>query len=159
VAEIRVHAVDEQMTDKDQHMGDIQMMDMAQEGHVRSENEVHEMSDKLKIKWKKVKEFMNYMSPKGLGQLIQNLNDKQREDIQEIDFVGVLHLQTDIIPNKMAVWLVQNLDTCSCFLPLANGRMRVAEHDVHVMLGLPMGPLEIVQPDNEIIRLLSSEAS
>ena len=45
-----------------------------------------EMSDKLKIKQKKVKEFINQMSPKGLWQLIPNLNDKQKEGIQEISF-------------------------------------------------------------------------
>ncbi|KAJ8420015.1 hypothetical protein Cgig2_020041 [Carnegiea gigantea] len=102
------------------------------------------MSDQPKIKRKKVKEFINQMSPKGLQQLIQNLNDKQKEGIREIRFGGFLHLQADIIPEKLVVWLVWNFDTCSCSLPLANGRMRVTERDVHVMLGLPMGPLSCV---------------
>lgn len=61
-----------------------------------------------------------------------------------------MHLEADIIPGKMAVWLVQNFDMCSCSLPLANGRMRVTERDVHVTLGLPTGPLEVVKPENEI---------
>ena len=41
-------------------------MNNVQEGHVRFVNGEHEMSDKLKIKRKKVKEFINQMSPKGL---------------------------------------------------------------------------------------------
>ncbi|KAJ8428281.1 hypothetical protein Cgig2_034095 [Carnegiea gigantea] len=133
-AEIRVHGVDEQLPDKDQHVGDVLMMNKAQGGHVRSGNGHREMSDKLKIKWKKVKEFINQMSPKGLRQLIENLNDKQKEGIREID--GKL--------------LVRNFDMWSCSLPLANGRMRLTEYDVHVMLGLPTSPLEIVEPENEI---------
>ncbi|KAJ8426238.1 hypothetical protein Cgig2_018523 [Carnegiea gigantea] len=56
----------------------------------------------------------------------------------------------DIIPEKMVVWLVRNFDTCSCSLPLANGRMRATDCDVHVMLGLPMGRLEVVESENEI---------
>ncbi|KAJ8421370.1 hypothetical protein Cgig2_025253 [Carnegiea gigantea] len=42
------------MTDKDQHVHDVQTMNKAQEGHFRSENGEYEMSDKLKIKLKKV---------------------------------------------------------------------------------------------------------
>ncbi|KAJ8446010.1 hypothetical protein Cgig2_012354 [Carnegiea gigantea] len=127
--EIRVHVVDEQMMDKDQHGGDVQMMNEAQEGHVRPRNDEREMLDQPKIKRKKVKEFINQMSSKGLG---------------------FLHLQDDIIPEKMAVWLVQNFDTCSFSLPLVNGRKRVTERDVHLTLGLPTGPLEVVKPKNEI---------
>ena len=68
------------------HEADVQMMNKAQEGNVRSGNGERVMSDKLKIKQKKVKEFINQMSPKGLWQLIPNLNDKQKEGIQEISF-------------------------------------------------------------------------
>ncbi|KAJ8442718.1 LOW QUALITY PROTEIN: hypothetical protein Cgig2_011638 [Carnegiea gigantea] len=50
----------------------------------------------------------------------------------------------------MAVWLVRNFDTYSCSLPVANGRMRVTEHDVHVTLGLPTSPFEVVESENEI---------
>ncbi|KAJ8421086.1 LOW QUALITY PROTEIN: hypothetical protein Cgig2_010320 [Carnegiea gigantea] len=138
------------MTDKDQHGGEVQMMNKAQEGHVRHGNGEREMSDQLKIKRKKVKEFINQMSPKGLWQLIQSLNDKQKEGIREIGFRGFLHLQADIILEKMVVWLVRNFDMCSCSVPLANGRMRVTEHDVHVTLGLPTGPFEVVELENEI---------
>ncbi|KAJ8442719.1 hypothetical protein Cgig2_011639 [Carnegiea gigantea] len=72
----QVHTVDEQTIDKDQHGADIQMMNKAQEGHVKPENGKREMSEKPKIKRKKVKEFINQISPKGLQQLVQNLNDK-----------------------------------------------------------------------------------
>ena len=80
------------MKGKDQHGGDVQIMNKAQEGHVRPRNGEREMSDQPKIKWKKVKEFINWMSPKGLRQLVQNLNDKQKEGIREIGFGGFLLL-------------------------------------------------------------------
>jgi len=44
---------------KDQHMAVVQMMNKAQEGNVRSGNGERVMSDKLKIKQKKVKDFIN----------------------------------------------------------------------------------------------------
>ncbi|KAJ8425624.1 LOW QUALITY PROTEIN: hypothetical protein Cgig2_018409 [Carnegiea gigantea] len=74
------------MTNKDQHEGGIQMMNKAQEGHVKPKNDEREMSDKLKIKWQK---------------------------------------------RRWQLWLVQNFDMCFCSRPLANGRMRVTEHDIH----------------------------
>lgn len=43
-----MHGVDGQMTNKDLHVGNVQMMNEVQEGHVRSENGEREMSDKLK---------------------------------------------------------------------------------------------------------------
>jgi len=82
------------------------MMNKGQEGHVGSGNGEHERSDKSKIRCKKVKEFNNWMSPKGLRQRIENLNDKQKEAVREIDFGSFLHLQADMIPRKLALWLV-----------------------------------------------------
>ncbi|KAJ8423852.1 hypothetical protein Cgig2_024098 [Carnegiea gigantea] len=48
-----------------------------------------------------------------------------------------------MILGKLALWLLQNFDTCSYSLPLAHGRMRVTEHDVHMTLCLLKGPLEV----------------
>ncbi|KAJ8435257.1 hypothetical protein Cgig2_009390 [Carnegiea gigantea] len=44
---------------------------------------------------------------------------------------------------------------CSCSLPLAHGRMRVTEHDVHVTLGLPTGLLELCYLDHVVFKLRS----
>ena len=65
--EIHVHAVNEQMMGNDQYIGNVQMMNKAKEGLIRSENCEHEMSDRRKIKRKKLKEYINQMSRKGLG--------------------------------------------------------------------------------------------
>ncbi|KAJ8423462.1 hypothetical protein Cgig2_010794 [Carnegiea gigantea] len=46
-----------------------------------------------------------------------------------------------MILEKLAVCLVSNFDTCSYSLPLADGRMRVTEHDVHMMSCLLNAPL------------------
>jgi len=54
------------MTDKEQHGDDVQIMNKTQEGHIRPENGEHEVLDQPKILQKKVKEFINQMSPKGL---------------------------------------------------------------------------------------------
>ncbi|KAJ8420524.1 hypothetical protein Cgig2_024955 [Carnegiea gigantea] len=89
------------------------------------------------------------MSPKGLRQLIEKLNDKQKDAVKEIGFGGFLHLQLDMIPGKLAVWLVRNFDTCSCSLPLTHGRFRVTEHDVYMTLALPKGPFEVIEAKSE----------
>jgi len=52
------------------------MMNTGQECHVGSGNGKRKMSDKPKIRHKKVKEFNNQMSYEGLRQLIQNLNNE-----------------------------------------------------------------------------------
>ncbi|KAJ8424379.1 hypothetical protein Cgig2_033996 [Carnegiea gigantea] len=64
------------------------------------------------------------------------------EVIKEIDFEGFLLLQANMIPKKLVLWLVHNINNCSYSLPLAHDRMKVAKHDVHMTLGVPKGPLE-----------------
>ena len=81
------------------------------------------------------------MSPKGMRQLIEKLNDKQTEVVKEIGFGGFLYLQVDMIPGKLPVWLARNFDTCSCSMPLTHGRLRFTEHDVYMTFALPKGPL------------------
>ncbi|KAJ8426362.1 hypothetical protein Cgig2_025501 [Carnegiea gigantea] len=108
-----------------------------------------QLRNKPKTKKSKPKEFNNRMSPKGLTQLIEKLNDKQREALKEIGFGGFLYLQVDMIRGKLAVWLVRNFDTCSCSLPLTHGRLRVTEYDVYMTLALPKGPLEVTEAKNE----------
>ncbi|KAJ8430588.1 hypothetical protein Cgig2_001015 [Carnegiea gigantea] len=58
-----------------------------------------------------------------------------------------------MISGKLAVWLVRNFDTCSCSLPLTHGRLRVTEHDVHMTLALPKGPLELCYLDRVIFKV------
>ncbi|KAJ8421176.1 hypothetical protein Cgig2_007698 [Carnegiea gigantea] len=104
-----------------------------------------QLRNKPKPKKSKPKEFNNRMSPKGLRQLIEKLNDKQKEVVKEIGFGGFLYLQVDMILGKLAVWLVRNFDTCSCSLPLTHGRLRVTKHDVYMTLALTKGPLEVTE--------------
>ncbi|KAJ8439005.1 hypothetical protein Cgig2_013001 [Carnegiea gigantea] len=59
------------------------------------------------------------------------MNNKRKEAIREISFGGFLYLQVDMNPGKLKL------------------QMRVTEHDVHMMLGLPKGSLEVVEPKNE----------
>ncbi|KAJ8419980.1 hypothetical protein Cgig2_011904 [Carnegiea gigantea] len=128
-------------------VGDVEMMNKEQEGPVGLGNVEHELSKKLKIKH----------VAQGFAQLIKNLNDKQKEAVKEISFVNFLYLQVDMIPGKLAVWLVRNFDACSCSLLLAHGRMRVTEHNVHMTLGLPNGPLSIPKC-GKVIEMMQSQA-
>ncbi|KAJ8423235.1 hypothetical protein Cgig2_013487 [Carnegiea gigantea] len=58
-----------------------------------------------------------------------------------------------MIPGKLAVWLVRNVDTCLCSLPLTHGRFRVTEHDVYMTLALPKGPFELCYLDRVIFKV------
>ncbi|KAJ8423827.1 LOW QUALITY PROTEIN: hypothetical protein Cgig2_017390 [Carnegiea gigantea] len=59
----------------------------------------------------------------------------------------IRHRKADMIQGKLALWL--NFDTSSFSLPLAHGRMTMIEHDVHMMIGLPKGPLKVVESKNK----------
>ncbi|KAJ8421428.1 hypothetical protein Cgig2_018795 [Carnegiea gigantea] len=139
----------EQGTLRSHDMGDTQPMTQ-EEGVVAlgsNSMDVHttQLRNKPKTKERKPKEFNNRMSPR----LIEKLNDKQKEALKEIGFGGFLHLQLDMIPGKLAVWLVRNFDTCSCSLPLTHGRFRVTEHDVYMILALPKGPFKVTEAKSE----------
>ncbi|KAJ8420329.1 hypothetical protein Cgig2_020667 [Carnegiea gigantea] len=119
------------MLNKDQHMADLQMMNKGQEGqegHIGSENGECEMSHKPKIRRCKLKEFNNQMSLEALRKVTINLDNKQKEAIRETGFRGFLHLQSDMISRKLALWLAW--------------KIRVTKYDVHMTLGLPKGPFE-----------------
>ena len=144
----------QQYTLRSHDMGDTQPMTQEEEGVVALGSNsmgVHttQLRNKPKTKKSKPKEFNNRMSPKGLRQLIEKLNDKQKEVVKEIGFGGFLYLQVDMIPGKLAVWLVRNFDTCSCSLPLTYGSLRVTEHDVYMTLALPRGPFEVTEAKSE----------
>ena len=66
-----------------------------------------QLRNKPKAKKIKPKEFNNRMSPKGLRQLIEKLNDKQKEAVKEIGFGGFLHLHLLILPAPHP-WQVQS---------------------------------------------------
>ncbi|KAJ8428365.1 hypothetical protein Cgig2_015883 [Carnegiea gigantea] len=107
-------------------MGDMPpMIQEQEEGVVALGNNpkgVHtiQLINKPKTKKSKPKEFNNRMSPKGLRQLIEKLNDKQKEAVKEIGFGSFLYL-----------------------------RFRVIERDVYMALALPKGPLEVIEANNE----------
>ncbi|KAJ8420433.1 hypothetical protein Cgig2_023118 [Carnegiea gigantea] len=139
-------------------MGDTPLMTQEEEGVMALGNNsmgVHttQLRNKLKTKKSKPKEFNNRMSPKGLRQVIEKLNDKQKELVKEIGFEGLLYLQVDMISGKLVVWLVRNFDTCLCFLPLTHGRLRLTEHDVYMTLALPKGPLELCYLDRIVFKV------
>ncbi|KAJ8426677.1 hypothetical protein Cgig2_011597 [Carnegiea gigantea] len=63
--------------------------------------------------------------------LIEKLNDKEKEAVKEIGFGGFLSLQVDMIPRKSVVWL------------------RISEHDVYMTLAPTKGPLEVTKAKSE----------
>ncbi|KAJ8422555.1 hypothetical protein Cgig2_033478 [Carnegiea gigantea] len=144
----------QQGTQRSHDMGDTPPMTQEEEGVVAlgsNSMAVHttQLRNKPKTKKSKPKEFNNRMSPKGLRQLIEKLNDKQKEAVKEIGFGGFLYLQVDMIPGKLVVWLVRNLDTYSCSMPLTHGGLRVTDHDIYMTLALLKGPLEVTEAKSE----------
>ncbi|KAJ8425495.1 hypothetical protein Cgig2_028513 [Carnegiea gigantea] len=89
------------------------------------------------------------MSPKGLQRLTENLNDKQKQAIQEVGFNNFLHLEADKILEKPAVWLVHNFNASSYSILFTYGNMRVTKEYVYMRLCLPKGPLEAIKAENE----------
>ena len=78
-------------------MVDIQPMNKEQEGPVALINADSNLAKKPKIK-------NNRMLPKGLCQLIANLNDKKKQHLNEIGLNGFLKLQTHTIQSKLTMW-------------------------------------------------------
>lgn len=66
--------------------------------------------------------------------------------LNEVDFIGFLHSEADTILGKLPVWLVRNFNS----LRLTYGRMKVTKDDMCMKLGLPKGPLEVIETQNKI---------
>ncbi|VFQ83920.1 unnamed protein product [Cuscuta campestris] len=54
-----------------------------------------------------------------------------------------------VLPVKLSKWLVQNFDPDSCSLNILNERVRITEKDVHLTLGLPTGPFDVLEAQNK----------
>ncbi|KAL8497540.1 hypothetical protein ACS0TY_021028 [Phlomoides rotata] len=80
--------------------------------------------------------------PRGLYEIIQGLNDQQRNDVRSVGFGGLLHLQLNKCSNhKMIQWLVEHFNHSSRMLDLDSIRSFVIiADDVHDVFMLPRNP-------------------
>ncbi|KAL8501514.1 hypothetical protein ACS0TY_020876 [Phlomoides rotata] len=79
---------------------------------------------------------------RGLFELIQNFNQKQKNDIENVGFGGLLHLKLRTNPNQcMLKWLVDNFNPSSCMLQIDGLRgFAVTPDDVFDVFMLPRNP-------------------
>ncbi|XP_057809153.1 uncharacterized protein LOC131023627 [Salvia miltiorrhiza] len=80
-------------------------------------------------------------SPSHLHKLISSLNDTQKEAVKHIGFGGLLHLQINELPTKLAYWVIKSFDRKELMIQLCNGKfIKVTEEDVQRVFGFPRGP-------------------
>ncbi|KAL8536634.1 hypothetical protein ACS0TY_011997 [Phlomoides rotata] len=86
--------------------------------------------------------FQCFSRPRGLFELIQNFNQKQKDDIESVGFGGLLHLKLNKTSNQcMLKWLVDNFNFSSRMLQLDGLRgFAVTPDDVYDVFMLPRNP-------------------
>ncbi|KAL8512062.1 hypothetical protein ACS0TY_018499 [Phlomoides rotata] len=91
----------------------------------------------------KIKSHFQWSSRcRGLFELIQNFNQKQKSDIESVGFGGLLHLKLRTNPNScMLRWLVDSFNPSSCMLQIDGLRgFSVTPDDVFDVFMFPRNP-------------------
>ena len=67
------------------------------------------------------------------------LEDPQKKEIERVGFGGLLLVQCWSVPEKLSSWLIKRFDVTRSELVIPyRGRIKVDDHAVHRILGLPM---------------------
>ena len=67
------------------------------------------------------------------------LEDTQKKEIERVGFGGLLLVQCWSVPEKLSSWLIKRFDVTRSELVIPyRGRIKVDDHAVHRILGLPM---------------------
>ncbi|KAJ9562278.1 hypothetical protein OSB04_007438 [Centaurea solstitialis] len=82
-------------------------------------------------------------SPNSLYLAIQSLSNEQRDWVRSIGFESILELKIDVIPSKMAFYIVNNLDFENLKLYVAGGMITITPSMVHDVFGLPIGGVDL----------------
>ncbi|KAH6827467.1 hypothetical protein C2S53_002504 [Perilla frutescens var. hirtella] len=86
----------------------------------------------------------NRTSPLMLSNTIKGLTDVQKQEVRDMGFGAILHLDINNVPPKLAYWILDNFDTNRCEIVLEDGRrVHVGEEDVRLMFGFPRGQIPI----------------
>ncbi|KAH6783247.1 hypothetical protein C2S52_008206 [Perilla frutescens var. hirtella] len=60
--------------------------------------------------------------PKALAHAVEQMNPKQKKAVEELGFGSIQKFRINAVPQKLAYWLLENLDTQSREIKLNNGR-------------------------------------
>ncbi|KAK9671539.1 hypothetical protein RND81_12G037400 [Saponaria officinalis] len=72
-----------------------------------------------------------------------NPSAKQISDIKDIGFDGLLKLKLENVPGHLAYWLVKTFNPFES--SLMGGQLPIRDEDIHLAVGIPLGPLNVVQ--------------
>ncbi|XP_047319482.1 probable polyamine transporter At3g13620 [Impatiens glandulifera] len=77
---------------------------------------------------------------------------EQKDAVKSIGFGALLSLSLSKCPGEISRYLVRKFDCNKCSFTLENGEeVKIEEEDVHMVLGLPRGELDIVEYQNKEI--------
>ncbi|KAJ8420867.1 hypothetical protein Cgig2_010210 [Carnegiea gigantea] len=93
------------------------------------------------------------MAPGGFLNLVERLDYEQWSTIMDTEFREILAVRTRLVPKRLARWSLEKYDLRDTSLNLPNGQL-IYEEDVHVTLGLPMGPIEISEAEVDLQQYL-----
>ncbi|KAJ9550855.1 hypothetical protein OSB04_014900 [Centaurea solstitialis] len=84
-------------------------------------------------------------SPNSLYLAIQNMSNEQKDWVRSIGFESILELKIDVIPSKMAFYIVNNLDCENLKLHVAGAMITITSSMVHDVFGLPIGGVDLFE--------------
>ncbi|KAH6804052.1 hypothetical protein C2S51_032299 [Perilla frutescens var. frutescens] len=86
----------------------------------------------------------NRTSPAALVNAMASLTSKQRDEVNEMGFGQLFHLQIKKIPTRMAFWVLDNFDARRSEINIQDGRrLHIEAMDVHRVFGFPNGGVSI----------------
>ncbi|KAL6581057.1 hypothetical protein OROMI_006980 [Orobanche minor] len=95
---------------------------------------------------KEYRKLRTRTSPFSLVTSFGTMTDEQKAAVRSLGFELILRLSITDIPSRLAYWVVDKFDPCSCELVLENGKsIHVEPIDVHRVLGFPMGKILITK--------------
>ena len=130
---------------------------MIQDGNEGKKKQKIDEPEKNKKKGKKFKllkpnKLWYRPHPRLFTDAINQMSDAQKEWVSQAGFGNLLSFSMKKIPNYLAVNAVWWFDYDNCWLNLSEDRiLNITEKDIHDILGLPMGDMDITLVSNEAI--------
>nr|XP_017227887.1 PREDICTED: uncharacterized protein LOC108203460 [Daucus carota subsp. sativus] len=113
-----------------------------------------EQRDKIISKEDEIAKIRN--SPRLLCDMISALSDEQEEWVKSAGFGSLVDFELWEIPQRLAYKVLEAFDEKKCMLVLQSGKIKIIDHLVHEILGLPCRGHEVklAQGDSRYDRLL-----
>ncbi|KAG6390753.1 hypothetical protein SASPL_148498 [Salvia splendens] len=96
-------------------------------------------------------------SPKFLVEMMELLNENQRQAVQDMGFGHLIHFNITSIPSQLAYWLLYNFDPITCSVKARGQRVHLTEEDVHMTMGFPRGEIMIVRSTRQDNQMMLDE--